>query len=631
MTELYFGYGKVEGFTSIKLADKKNGFAIPIRELLQNSLDASRSARNECCEINIYLESINKKDIPHIKKYEEVLEKSIETLRRMDSYNKQSEQVVAYIKEALKKDVLDILIFVDNGVGMKQKTLEGLIDERSIKSDESSGGSYGVGHLSSYFLSSLRYILYATKYKENNNIKQLFTGLPILAGHADNKAKRISQGIILEKPPDNQAYPIFKFSTDFPEFIQPKMDNLKSTGTAVVILGLSESWSNEAEYAIASNFFHAMIHDSLSVKIHKNNEVKTIGEYEVNELIAQKKEGKRALEENILSGNMIYQACEAVKMRNSQKSINLKNNDKVPVYIKNDIDSNSSIVLIRNGMLVARHDSMLSDDMDNLRRNPDFQSFVAVIDVDMKDSPQLFELVKGAENPYHNKLKSKILLKDNEKKLKGLFKELSEEIKIHLKEIDRTGFDLPLFDMPIKGDIKGGTNSNPLPRSIGKQKPEKPPSLLKPPKICPDCEQVPCICPKPEPRPTPEINLRQLESRNATRYIDKGKTLEVRMRIKPTKQPDSKDNAYFSIALAEDNDNNKVSEFVVFESLRINNNELLKDKFMRENSQINLGQLNEADTYDIVATILKPHNFGNVKVALKPSFGLKQKQENNNE
>ena len=37
MTELYFGYGKVEGFTSIKLADKKNGFAIPIRELLQNS------------------------------------------------------------------------------------------------------------------------------------------------------------------------------------------------------------------------------------------------------------------------------------------------------------------------------------------------------------------------------------------------------------------------------------------------------------------------------------------------------------------------------------------------------------------------------------------------------------------
>ena len=65
---------------------------------------------------------------------------------------------------------------------MKQKTLEGLIDERSIKSDESSGGSYGVGHLSSYFLSSLRYILYATKYKENNNIKQLFTGLPILPG-----------------------------------------------------------------------------------------------------------------------------------------------------------------------------------------------------------------------------------------------------------------------------------------------------------------------------------------------------------------------------------------------------------------------------------------------------------------
>ena len=50
----------------------------------------------------------------HISKNMKRYRKIYETLRRMDSYNKQSEQVVAYIKEALKKDVLDILIFVDN-------------------------------------------------------------------------------------------------------------------------------------------------------------------------------------------------------------------------------------------------------------------------------------------------------------------------------------------------------------------------------------------------------------------------------------------------------------------------------------------------------------------------------------
>ena len=66
-------------------------------------------------------------------------------------------------------------MFIDNGIGMKKEILEGLLDERSIKSNNGSGGSYGVGHLSSYFLSSLRYVLYATKYKENGKIEKLFT------------------------------------------------------------------------------------------------------------------------------------------------------------------------------------------------------------------------------------------------------------------------------------------------------------------------------------------------------------------------------------------------------------------------------------------------------------------------
>ena len=52
MSELYFRAGETEGFTSKKLADKKNGYANPIRELLQNSLDASKDAGNKKCEIN---------------------------------------------------------------------------------------------------------------------------------------------------------------------------------------------------------------------------------------------------------------------------------------------------------------------------------------------------------------------------------------------------------------------------------------------------------------------------------------------------------------------------------------------------------------------------------------------------
>ena len=46
------------GFTASKLADLQQGFAIPIRELMQNSLDASREAGNGKCEVNVFIESV---------------------------------------------------------------------------------------------------------------------------------------------------------------------------------------------------------------------------------------------------------------------------------------------------------------------------------------------------------------------------------------------------------------------------------------------------------------------------------------------------------------------------------------------------------------------------------------------
>ena len=94
MSELYFRTGETEGFTSKKLADKKSGYANPIRELLQNSLDASKEAGNNRCEINIYIESIDKATIPRIKDYEHTLNTAIKFQESVGSYNHNSKQIV---------------------------------------------------------------------------------------------------------------------------------------------------------------------------------------------------------------------------------------------------------------------------------------------------------------------------------------------------------------------------------------------------------------------------------------------------------------------------------------------------------------------------------------------------------
>lgn len=622
MSELYFRYGDIEGFTSNKLAGKRLDFSIPIRELLQNSLDAGKG-KNQL-QIDIYIEKIKKENIPHIQDYKETLEKAIETQKSKKSYNRNSRQVVAFIEEALKKKELDVLMFVDNGNGMNQKILEGLLDERSIKEDESSGGSFGVGHLTSYFLSSLRYILYATKYKEGNgDIKQFYTGSPILAGHSDN-ADRSGKGRIVEKKPDDETKPKFIFPEKFPKFIQSKMDKLESTGSMVAILGLSESWNDEAEYAIVSNFFHAMSHTSMNVTVSGNGKKTDINDDRIDKLIAHEKDEKRVKpgSDNILSGEAVYWAHQTVMAEASQKTLVLSNGDKAQVYINNDVDSSgSTIVLIRNGMVIARHDSMLSPAMNNLRRSDDYKPFMAVVDVDQKDAPKLFTLVKGAEGPYHNKLERKRLIEKDEKKLKKLFEELSEKIKEYLIKIERTGFDLPLFNSPNSEAIKrGGTppaSTYPEPGNLARKIKQN--ETIE--KNSPEKED------NREKRQAPVIHPRRLQSRKAMRYSHKGAELEVKIKITPTKQSDrsDKDSVYLSIALAEDNDKGRVREFVEFIDVSVNRIPC-GDFEDTKRLQVKLDKLNEGENYEIIAYVKKPAGFEDMKVALKPIFSLKQEK-----
>ncbi len=643
MSELYFSYGRGESFTSIRLADQKNGYANPIRELMQNSLTASREAKNKKCEINIYIETIKKSDIPNIRDYEDALDKSVKFLKSIGGYTEGNQSIVSNIKNYLKQDSIGVLMFVDNGTGMNKKKLENLLDEISSHADDSAGGSYGVGHISSYFLSSIRYVLYATKFEENNEIKSLFTGSTILAGHRSDGKSRGNKGRIIENKPVTPEDPDFNYPEKFPNFIQEKMDGI-NTGSMVVVLGLNEKWNDDAEYAIASNFFHAISHDSLSITVHQNNKITSFfNDEKVKQLLYSRCENQRAKEDAILSGQDTYWAYQAVM--ESQKIAQLSNQDKVYLYPK-ETKANSCLCLIRNGMLIARHDNMLSIDINNLKKNDDFEPFVVVIEVDKDDAKQLFRLVRNAENPYHNKLKSKKETnKKDKKEIKKLFKELSERIKECLVKKDRDGFDLamPLLEFPSQAEAQGSNTFRPRSQTLkanpSQSKPKSPKRNPDPDleKICSRCHQVPCICPKSPPRPKPIVISRILESKNAVRFKDNGSTLDVIMRIEPQAM-DTKDEVYFSMSLAVDTDNDSVDSALDLINLSINSVDIPIPDFVdikvgeeikqepADKSRIKLGKLEEGQLYTIRATIEKPDKVKNLGVALKPFLGLKQRK-----
>ena len=607
------------GFTASKLADQQQGFTIPIRELIQNSLDASREAERDC-NVNIYLESINKNQIPCIDEYEQILNEAIKTQKSIGSYQNQQIQVVEKIKEALNRETIQVLNFSDNGSGLSLDKLEALLSERSHKDvNNSSGGSYGVGHLSAYSLSSLRYILYTSCYNDlEGNVHKLFTGSPILAGYSDQeKSQRGPVGRIVTNPPNNELNPVYDYPTQPPSFLNEKALDISPTGTIVTILGLLEDWSEEAEYSITSNFFHALLYGSLSVNVHRQNEEPILISDVMDQRLSDRKSQKNARIARgfILSGQAVWQSYLAVKEKDFLKKIRLENGDVVHVYVKSTPDIvESSVALIRSNMLVARHDSMISTEFDSLRKNWEYSPFALVIDVDAEFAPNLFELVKKAEGPYHNQLVPNKLTNDDLKRLKRLLTELSQLTERHLKKIDRKTFSLPLFAIPNKDEENssyGSQNSSNSKRAKPIIRNWQSPRRKQHEK-------------KNGGGKMPTISGRRLNSRISARYFENEEFLIAKLRVIP-KESNPRDITWLSFCLGEDVDKNSGTSFwLKIDSVTVNDQQ---KKFDKDDERIAiLGELSKGVTYNVIAHLRKPEvHIGNLKYALQPILGVRRR------
>lgn len=620
MSKLYFRLGASKGFTSAELADKKEGFATPIRELLQNSLDAVREKGNAKCEINIHLKTIKMSDVPCIDEYKATLKKAVKTMKAENSYNDNYKRIVDSIEAALKQSTIEILNFVDNGIGMKQGRINALLDERSSKGDEESGGSFGVGHLSSYSLSSLRYVLYATQFEDDGKLQSLYTGAPILAGHKDDGDRGAIGRIVAKKPKDEKS-PVYDYPAEFPSFMQGSIES--DTGSAVAILGLSEQWNDDAEYAIVSNFFCAIapggLSDGLSIKIHQNGSIRDIDDIKTHELITSKRNDMRRVGDNILSGHDTWQAWRAYTQAGQQKTIALNGGNKVHVYIATgDEVENSTIALVRNGMLIARHDEMLSSDIANLRKDSSFEPFVAIVGVDMSEAKELFRLVKGAENPYHNKLVAKNISSNPKelKRLRELFKDLSEKIKQHLTPINREEIELPLFSVT-------STASEATASSAGANAPSSTKTATQKDKSNAGKKPSKKGKTKKVKHNAPIIKQRGLSAKTAVRVEKGNDLLTITMRIHLTEPHDGEDSVHFSALVGEDKDTSSAHEYVDFQKVTLNGQDVFKKSGSDKVSVVELGKLNHAKPHTLIAEVTKPSMIS-ASIALMPILRLKK-------
>ena len=234
-----------------------------VREVLQNSLDANDRDLVGPVEVEIAESYVDGQtiDAEELKNH---LDSCLERAKDEDRKNVQAFYVRAL--QALQSEEIRCLQIVDTGtLGLVGRSWDALVfQEGSVqKSGAAPGGSNGVGKNAVLNVSDLRTVFYSTRYiqRREGRVEKL-QGKATLMDHPNPQDKSESlQHVGFYSMPHGEPV----LTTQIPDFF--RLDNV---GTGVFIMGFnprSNDWTREVAAAVIENFFHAIHHKKLVVKV----------------------------------------------------------------------------------------------------------------------------------------------------------------------------------------------------------------------------------------------------------------------------------------------------------------------------------------------------------------------------
>lgn len=268
------------GFASADADRASRGYAEPvIRELLQNCLDARRSG---VVHVTISLSQIAVSQIPALGVYKRVLETAVDNRREGRMLSHSDEAVVERIRRVLEGEKMWVLICRDDGRGLTKDTMSRLLSEGNTNKRTEGAGSIGLGHLTAFGASDLRYVLYGARSEQG----RIVSGRCLLAAHhpPGEMVSRSHKGTFaLDKAETRKLEdPPFLYPIDPPPILRPEMDRISDTGTVVAILGFNHFGEDDPvrarEYVVrtaAAHFAPAICDGRMTVEIRAQKGSKT--------------------------------------------------------------------------------------------------------------------------------------------------------------------------------------------------------------------------------------------------------------------------------------------------------------------------------------------------------------------
>lgn len=356
------------------------------REICQNSLDAHIEGTDTPVRVVFELKQLARAGYDVFSQYGECLD----GCRRYwgEEMDAKLSRFVSGAEATLTEENIPVLIASDYNTkglsgshnGKLSSSWEALTgsDGISVKSDDNSAGSYGIGKNAPFACSSLSMVFYNTVAEENESA---FIGVARLATLLNPSGKPTQRvGKYQKNDEENEQWsPIF--NTDKNAFRD--CFHRAERGTDVIIVGFTQTanWVKNVTKAILKNFFVAISENRLVVELKDGIDIRTIDAATISQLFSDLSD-----DPEMTATSQLYKAFTTPDCKKTHEVLEP---DDVEVYVKSDSSYKRTIANFRaTGMLVGTYYKRI------------FQHYAAVVVV---RGPKLGELLKDTEPPRHNR------------------------------------------------------------------------------------------------------------------------------------------------------------------------------------------------------------------------------------
>lgn len=405
------------------------------REVCQNSLDAKDKELGDDVpvKVNFELVDINKNDFPMFEGYRTALENSIEYWSTSSLSTPKIMEFLNNVKTALDSDVIPMLVMSDyntvglNGVNAEhgQKSFWNLLvntEGISIKQDENSAGSFGIGKNAPFAYSALNLVFYNTLAKDGGRAFEGVTRL-VTSQREYNGTMRETQpiGKYLYLEDEYTGRPILP--SDGCALASIDVFNRSAVGTDVAVVGFKKSeyddWENKISVAIIKNFILSIMNGKLEVTVKSSEALYEINKDKIEDLLYRTFKDDAQLKYTV-------QIYETIK-KGQRKTVKIAEKDDLTIYTRYDESYAQSLSRFRStGMLINTTTESL----------PHFSVVVIVNDV---GEFELSKTLRESEPPQHTEWKAKNITDNRElhNKAARYIRGIAREVQNTLDEFEK--------------------------------------------------------------------------------------------------------------------------------------------------------------------------------------------------